>query len=84
MKCTERFKLSTCGTLGGNSIIIKFLTLSDTDGVRYPKITGSDLASVHFNIEFQVISNQKSTVKPLNCGHHWFSEKVSAIERCPL
>ena len=24
------------------------------------------------------------TVKPLNSGHHLFSEKVSAIERCPL
>ena len=24
------------------------------------------------------------TVKPLNSGHHWFSEKVSAIGRCPL
>ena len=26
----------------------------------------------------------QSTVKPLNSGHHWFSEKVSAIERCPM
>ena len=25
-----------------------------------------------------------STVKALNSGHHWFSEKVSAIESCPL
>ena len=33
---------------------------------------------VNIRIDFE------NTVKPLNSGHHWFSEKVSAIERCPL
>ena len=32
----------------------------------------------------QSIKLNLSTVKPLNSGHHWFSEKVSATERCPL
>ena len=27
---------------------------------------------------------KRTTVKPFNSGHHWFSEKMSAIERCPL
>ena len=25
-----------------------------------------------------------NTVEPLYSGHHWFSDMVSAIEKCPL
>ena len=32
----------------------------------------------------KLVSNCETTVKPLNSGHHWFLEKVSAIERCLL
>ena len=30
-----------------------------------------------------IISREVNTVESLNSGHHWFSKKVSAIERCP-
>ena len=37
------------------------------------------------NLEKSTSSSQiRYTVKPLNSEHHWFSENVSAIERCTL
>ena len=43
--------------------------------------TKFQISWIYHTIQFSVFD---TTVKPLNSGDHWFSEKVSAIERCPL
>ena len=46
------------------------------------QITSNDVIEEYYIIV--MIGRCVNTVKSLNSGHHWFSETVSAIERCPL
>ena len=42
------------------------------------------VAQIKYGISEMYCKINDNTVKPLNSVYHWISEKVSAIERCPL
>ena len=44
----------------------------------------NDKVSTEFQDLLHILQKKVNTVKALNSGHLWFSEKVSAIESCPL
>ena len=53
-----------------------------------PRYVRCDKSEIFTNTQFVTVRNianaiqwNRNTVKPLNSGHHWFLEKVSAIER---